>query len=182
MGMSCFRVLMSMIWLCGLVGMALPTATAQGQPAPRPEDVSTLDGIIRAYYEVVSRPAGVAADQARDKSLHHPEASVIITGKDAGGRPFIRRMNLAQFHEAAGGPGEKGFFEWEIHREVQRFGNIAHVWSTYASSETPQGAITSRGINSIQLYHDGQRWWITSWIYDSEQRNQPIPERYLSKD
>ena len=41
---------------------------------PRPADVSSIDGIIRAYYEVVSGPAGVAPDMQRDRSLHHPKA------------------------------------------------------------------------------------------------------------
>ncbi len=32
--------------------------TVAGAQQARPEDVSTIDGIIRAYYEVVSGPAG----------------------------------------------------------------------------------------------------------------------------
>jgi hypothetical protein len=34
----------------------------------RPQDVSSIDGIIRAYYEVVSGPAGAAADAQRDRT------------------------------------------------------------------------------------------------------------------
>lgn len=68
-----------------------------------------------------------------------------------------------------------------MHRETQRFGNIAHVWSTYASSPTPEREAVNRGINSIQLYHDGERWWITSWFYDQERSGNPIPPAYLPK-
>ena len=145
----------------------------------RPEDVETLDGILEAYYEVVSRPAGVAADRARDEWIHHPDALVAITGAGADGEPFIMTMTLGEYHDRFGGPEDRGFYEWEIHREVERFGNVAHVWSTYASSEEPGGPVIARGINSIGLYHDGARWWITSWIFDSERAGNPIPEEYL---
>jgi hypothetical protein len=88
-------------------------------------------------------------------------------------------MTLGEYHDRYGGPEDRGFFEREIHREVERFGNVAHVWSTYASSEQPGGPTVARGINSIELYHDGERWWITSWIFDSERAGSPIPADYL---
>ena len=62
---------------------------------------------------------------------------------------------------------------------MERFGQIAHVWSTYAASSEPDGEVHSRGINSIQLYYDGERWWIMSWVYDSERPGNPIPPEYL---
>lgn len=147
---------------------------------PRPEDVSTLDGIIRAYYEVVSGPAGVPRQVARDHTLHHPDALVAITGLNASGEPTIRTMTLAEYH---GGPSEpaEGFYEQEIHREVQTFGSVTHVWSTYEWRREPDGAVQGRGINSIQLYFDGERWWITSWIFDSERPGNPIPPEYSAR-
>ena len=39
-----------------------------------PKDVSSIDAIIDAYYEVVSGPAGESVDAARDRFLHHSEA------------------------------------------------------------------------------------------------------------
>ena len=142
---------------------------------PRPGDVETLDGIMAAYYEVVSHAAGEPLQSERDYSLHHPDARAIITGVDGEGKPFILNQTLPEYHEAAAQGIDNAFFEWEIDREVQRFGNIAHVWSTYAYSDKPDGEIQGRGINSIQLYHDGERWWITAWIFDSERFGNPIP-------
>ena len=153
--------------------------TGNNPPVPRPEDVSTLDGIMKAYYEVVSRPAGQAADRARDRSLHYPGARIAITGQDAKGKPFIESMTLEEYHNRYGGAMKTGFYEWEIHREVQQFGNVTHVWSTYVTSQSPSGPATARGINSIQLYFDGQRWWVMSWLFDSERSGFPIPAAYL---
>jgi hypothetical protein len=158
------------------VGLALQTAPAWAQAGGgRAEDVKTLDGILEAYYEVVSRPAGVAADRQRDEWIHHPDALVAITGVDADGSPYILTMTLAEYHERYGAATESAFYEWEVHREVHRFGNVAHVWSTYASSLEPRGEVSGRGINSIQLYHDGTRWWILSWVFDTERAGNPIP-------
>ena len=43
----------------------------------------------------------------------------------------------------------------------------------------PDGEVFGRGINSIQLYHDGDRWWITSWIFDQERAGNEIPAEFL---
>jgi hypothetical protein len=146
---------------------------------PLPGDVVTLDGIIDAYYEVVSGPAGESPDRRRDESLHVADALIAITGVDSAGDPSIATMTLGGYHDRFGGPRQSGFYEREIHRITQRFGNMAQVWSTYAITDSPEGPELRRGINSIQLYHDGERWWITSWIYDNERDGTPIPSRYL---
>lgn len=150
-----------------------------GQSLPLEADIRTLDGILTAYYEVVSGPAGEAADRARDHSIHYPGALVGITGADAEGTSVIRLMTLDEYHDGSGGVRNAPFFEWEIHRVTETFGNVTHVWSTYVTSDEEGGEPTSRGINSIQLYHDGDRWWVTSWIFDSEREGSTIPDRYL---
>lgn len=147
--------------------------------AQDPADVADLDGIIGAYYDVISGAAGEAADRERDAWLHHPDALVAISGVNPEGEAFVRTMSLDEYHDAFGGTREAPFYEWEIHREVRRFGNIAHVWSTYASSAESGGEPFARGINSIQLYHDGSRWWIMGWIFDSERAGNDIPREFL---
>jgi hypothetical protein len=138
-------------------------ATAQ---APRPDDVSSIEGIIRAYYEVVSGPAGERADVARDRSLHHPDAWVAIAGRDEDGAPTIQVMSLDEYH-GDDAPRSQGFWEWETERTVQRSGNLVHVWSHYASARTPGREPFDRGVNSISLFHDGTRWWIMGWMFDT---------------
>lgn len=159
------------------------SAAAQADSAryPLPGDVATLDGIIRAYYDVVSGPAGSTANRARDSSLHVEHARVGIVGRDADGAPVLRTMTVGEYHDRFGGPRRAPFYEWEIHRVTQRFGSVAHVWSTYLTSDAPDGSARSRGINSIQLYFDGTRWWITAWFFDSERDDNPIPAEFLPR-
>lgn len=133
---------------------------------PRPQDVATIDGIIRAYYEVVSGPAGEAADARRDHTLHHPDAWVAIAGTEEDGRPGVDVMTLDEYH-GENAPRAQGFWEWETDREVRRSGNMAHVWSHYAAARTRDGEPFLRGVNSITLFHDGERWWIMGWMFDT---------------
>ena len=165
--------------LIGLLALAHAQASAQGRPAADPGDVSTLDDIIRAYYEVVSGPAGGIPDRARDKTLHLPDAVVGVPIRDEGEGVKITTMTLDGYHDRFGGPRSEGFYEREIYRIVHRFGNLAHVMSAYASSATPDGEAFERGINSIQLTWDGERWWIVSWVFDSERPGNPIPPEFL---
>ena len=151
---------------CIAVGLFLLTALPLQAQDPRPEDVATVDGIIKAYYEVVSGPAGERPDMERDRSLHHPQAWVAIAGTDAEGRPVVNVTGLDGYH-GDNEPRQQGFYEWETDRVVSRSGNMVHVWSSYASARSEGGEPYTRGVNSITLFHDGERWWIMGWMFDS---------------
>lgn len=167
-----------MPWL--LLLLAALAAPLSAQTTARPEDVATLDGIMKAYYDVVSGPAGSLPDPARDGTLHHPQAQITLLSRKANGTATVVVTDLAGYYKQTGtGPRTKGFFEHEIHRVTQRIGAVAHVWSTYESAETPGGKPFSRGINSIQLFFDGTRWWILGWVFDDERNGGKVPPEYL---
>lgn len=175
------RIATGLLLLMTFLGLGAD-AFAQAPKAERPDDVTTLDSIIKAYYKVVSGPAGEAPDFDRDSKLHHPNALISVASVNGDGKPQLSTMSLRGFYDRFGGTRRTAFYEWEIHRRTERFGNMANVWSTYAASEKPGGEPFMRGINNIQLFYDGERWWIVSWIYDSERPENPIPKAYLSDD
>jgi hypothetical protein len=77
---------------------------------------------------------------------------------------------------------QSGFFEKEISRTGESFGNVTHAFSTYESRRTAADEKPfARGINSIQLFNDGARWWIVTVYWDSERQQNPIPAKYLEK-
>jgi len=165
-----------------LIGVWLlaPPALAGQTKAARPEDVTTLDGIITAYYDVVSGPAGSLPDPARDHSLHHPNAAITLLSRKPDGTATAEVVTLDEYYRRMGsGPRKVGFYEHEIHRAVEKLGALTHVWSTYETSETPSGPAKRRGINSIELYWDGSRYWILSWVFDDERHGLQIPRAYL---
>jgi hypothetical protein len=144
------------------------------------DEVGTLDGIIKAYYDVVTVKKGEKVSYTRDSLLHVPNASVGMAERDKDGKVTLRLITLKQFHQNSDAYLEKdGFYEKEISRKVENFGSVYHVWSTYEARNTADGPVTDRGINSIQLYFDGTRFWILSWVFDQESEKQPIPKKYL---
>jgi len=148
--------------------------------APRPEDVSSIDGMVKAYYEVITGPPGRPREWSRDRTLYIPDLRFVATGVDAGGKTVVRISSHQQYVDFEDAKMvREGFDEREIHRVTQRFGNIAHVFSTYETRRSPDGPLLGRGINSIELFWDGKRWWIASAIWDDERPGSPIPREYL---
>ena len=142
---------------------------------PLQSDVATIDGIVNAYYDVINGPPGYEFESERDRSLHAPNA--IITRVTPGGE--LVRHGLAAEHEPLSEPYDEGFFETEIGRIVEEYGNLAHVWSTFEIRNDPEGEVVSRGVNSITLYYYEDRWWIASWSTEQE-GDEPLPDQYVT--
>jgi hypothetical protein len=146
------------------------------------DNVSTLDGIIKAYYDVVTVKKGEMPVYQRDSLLHLPNVNVGWTVKTKNGKIIFKYVTLKEYHRLSDAAlAKNGFSEMEISRKVEQFGSIYHVWSTYASRNTLTGPIIERGINSIELFFDGTRFWILGWFFDSERKDNPIPAKYLTK-
>jgi hypothetical protein len=149
-------------------------------PEPDPNDVSSIEAIVRVSYETISGPKGKPREWERMRSLFLPESRQIRTGP-LGDRIGYKLMTVDDFIELTNDwLVESGFFETEIHRIVEQYGSIAHVFSTYESrhnADDPEPYM--RGINSFQLFHDGRRWWIVNIIWRHESPELPIPAKYL---
>jgi hypothetical protein len=148
---------------------------------PKAEDVASTKSIIDAMYESLSGPAGKPRDWNRMKSLCIRQNHSIRTGKLPDGRVACKIMSNDEYiRQMEPWLLENGFFETEIHRTEERFGNIAHVMSTYESrrnADDPQPFM--RGINSFQLLFDGKRWWVINVMWQHESQEFPIPSKYL---
>lgn len=145
------------------------------------EDVSSLDNILATLYGSISGEKGELRDWDRFRYLFTEDARLIPSGKNKEGMIGYRIMSPEEYVE---GPGkrleETGFFEVEINREVEEYGSLVHVFSTYESyrSEKDENPFM-RGINSIQLLNDGNRWWVMHIYWLGESEALPLPERYL---
>ena len=147
-----------------------------------PADVASIDAIMKAVYDVISGGAGQKRDWNRFRTLFHPSARMIPSGKNpqtgvVGARAFTPEEYItrsAPFME------KEGFFEREIARRTDAYGNIAQVFSTYASFHKADDKTPfARGINSFQLLNDGKRWWVVTIYWQNESPENPLPEEYL---
>jgi hypothetical protein len=158
-----------------------PSLDTVPRPAARPEDVASPDAIVKAVYDVISGPAGQKRDWNRMRSLFVPNARLMpAVARPTGGTGVM--VASVDDYAAMAGPGleRNGFFEVEIKRVSESYGNIMHLFSTYesrrlATDEKP----FARGINSFQLLKDGDRWWIVSIYWQQETPQFPIPGKYL---
>src|SRR5215831_9172006 len=99
-----------------------------------PADVSSVNAIIAAVYDVISGPAGQKRNWDRMRTLFIPEAHMIATGKRANGEFVKRVMSVEDYINNSGPVLEKdGFFEKEIGRKTEEYGNIVQLFSTYES-------------------------------------------------
>ena len=154
--------------------VAVPPASA------READVSTIDGIVKAYYDVISGPPGQPRQWSRDRTLYPPDVRFVLIHEGKDGKIRAQVETHQQYVDRTNGPMVKeGFDEREIHRVTERFGSIANVFSAYESRLSPEGPVIARGINSLQLFHDGARWWIASATWQDESAKYPIPREYL---
>ena len=149
-----------------------------------PADVESIDAIMAATYDVISGPAGKQRDWDRERSLFYQGARLMPTAIVAGRNDVELAPQIldVESYIARVEPlfAKSGFYETEIARRVESFGSIAHIWSTYESRRDPSDPEPfMRGINSIQLFNDGRRWWVLSIYWQHESTQQPLPKQYL---
>lgn len=144
-------------------------------------DVSSLDNIVHAIYDVISGPKDAQINMERWNNLFVEGAILAPTGKNQSGAYQIRVVNPQEFMDMFWNKGMRpwDFYEIETDRSTDSFGSVTQIFSTYESRRDPAEAEPfQRGINSMQFYNDGNRWWVVSIFWDSERADQKIPQRY----
>jgi len=148
---------------------------------PRPEDVSSIDGVIKAYYEVVSGPAEKDREWGRDATLYVPAIRFNIFSDDKHGKTTLRSLSHQEFvNESEAAMKGKAFYEHEIHRIEHRAGNVEHVLCTAEQRFALDGPVQGHSVDSLELYWDGARWWVVNAnIWEVEKSGKPLPPEFL---
>ncbi len=161
-----------------LVLIAL-TQSANAQNAKYAADVASEDAIITALYEVISGEPGTPRDWQRFRNLFLPESRLIPTRKNDAGDFILKTMTPEEYITLFQSRIATGFFERELSRKTESFGTVIHLFSTYETKEKKDGPVTNRGINSIQLFKDKNRYYIVSIFWCAESMGFSLPEKYL---
>jgi Domain of unknown function (DUF4440) len=149
----------------------------QRSPSPA-SDVSSPGHIISAMYRLISGSKG-GRDWERIRSLYLPGARLIPTGKRATGEHGLRILDIEGWIEGAKPLfADKDFFEVEVARRMEVFGNIAQAFSTYECRWEQDGKAFMTGINSMHLLKKDGRWWIVTVFWDNETPGNTIPAAY----
>ncbi|MEZ5893636.1 MAG: hypothetical protein R3C58_10925 [Parvularculaceae bacterium] len=145
-------------------------------------DYASLDAVITAMYATISGPPG-AQDWALSRTLFHPEARLVRTRLGDDGKPVALSFSVDDYQANAGAIlKDVPFYEIEIARQTERFGNVASVFSAYEAFSTPdRTGFIKRGMNLIQMYHDGARWWIMHMLWDDEREGLSLPRHIFER-
>lgn len=164
-----------------LLGVSCQAPNAGALRADVPGDVGA---VVDALYDVISGPAGQARDWDRMRSLFHPDARLVPLVPVRDGDGVRAALLTVEDYIARSGPTleRDGFFEQEIARTGEVFGDFAHVWTTYEGRR----ALTDeepflRGINSIQLVRTDGSWRVLQILWEQEAQAGPVPDRYLPR-
>lgn len=125
-----------------------------------------LDELMRHFYEVISFEEGGAPDWQRMQHLFSEHARITRITPEA-----IDYMDLDTFRNMAEELIEVGaftrFYEHEVARRTDRFGDVMHVASAYETKISPDAVdYLERGVNSLQLVREKGTWKIVSLCWD----------------
>ena len=139
-------------------------------------------GVVQQLYALISGAAGEPRQWDNVRSLFFPDGLLRSELTLPDGSRQSGTWTVDEFCEAAADEyAQTGFWEREIDARVERFENIAHVWTTYESRvESPDSEPVMRGINSVQLLRRDGAWRITSLVFQIERGTPGIPGRYLT--
>jgi hypothetical protein len=133
---------------------------------PRDAEDPSIVTLLTKLYEVISFEEGGEPDWEGLQALFSKHARITrITpeGTDHLDLPGFLAMTRNLFEFGA----YTSFYEFEVSRRVERFGDVAQVWSTY---ETRRHKRAQRafggGVNSIQLLRTESAWRVLSLLWD----------------
>ena len=141
--------------------------------------LKNIEDLVKELYSAISFSNASEVDLDRFKMLFKPDARFIYFSKNS-----VEQLKLETFvirlKEQIDKGNIKSFYEYELTKTIDKFGKIANVFSTYEAKELPESfKVIQKGINSIQLIFDKERWWIISLMWYNEDSKYEIPEKYL---
>ena len=147
--------------------------------------VCSVDGIVHALYDAISGPAGHERDWNLFRSLFAENARMFISVPDKDNGVVLRSITPEEYADRNKTRlSDIGFNEDELYRITNVYGAGTQVFSTYESHFTNKNGEEeiTQGINSIQLFFDGERYYVVSVFWDANAKDIAVPERYLPKD
>ena len=111
------------------------------------------------------------------KALFIPEARLTFVSVGTDGAPTYRIDTLDDWIARVKARGHVLLEEKQLKVRIERFGNTAHLWSTYALYS--DGKPAARGINSIQAIKEAGGWRVTGIMVQAESAAAPLPKQYL---
>jgi hypothetical protein len=162
-----------------LLATTLASALAESAMAEAQETGCALpsepEGIPAAFDAAISGPAD--KERACMKALLIPEARMMFVSVGADGAAGYRLETLDDWIVRVKARGHAMLEEKQLKYHIERYGNIAHLWSSYTLQS--DGKQVARGINSIHAIKEAGGWRVTGIMVQAESVTAPLPKDYL---
>jgi hypothetical protein len=151
--------------------------TARTWPAARPDDVVSIEALIRAFDEALSFSAGsFGKDMDRLRSLFLPTANVasprpwnLATDAEGFVRFYLEAIVQIQADQA-------GFAERNTIRRIVSIGDVHSVYTYYTLHVPPANPERlAGGVNLFHIVKLRDRYWIASCVWEDESEQAPTP-------
>ena len=172
-----------MVVLATAAGLGACRTSAAGSPSA--SEQSGIETSLNELYESFNFDAGGEADWERLRSLLI-EGAVFVAPVSASRAPAAE--GEAEFIEGfrawirASPQRENGFHERVLHRRIERFGTVAHAWVLFEGFVPGEERAVTRGLDSVQLVLDGDRWKVASFTTQFESEDLRVPTRFESSE
>jgi hypothetical protein len=142
-----------------------------------------------ASCALVSEPEGIPAAldagdhraRGQGSSLHegpvNTRSRLMFVSLGTDGAPTYRIATLDDWLARIKAGGHAVLEEKQLKFRIERYGNIAHLWSSYTLQS--DGKPVARGINSIQAIKEAGGWRVTGILVQAESATAPLPKEYL---
>ena len=174
MSTSSLQMLRTLFLATIQAGALAGSAMAQA-PDARCALPSEPEGIPAALDAAITGPAD--KDRACMKALLIPEARLMFVSPGTDGAPTYRIETLDDWIARVKTRGHAMLEEKQLKFRIERYGNIAHLWSSYTLQS--DGKQVARGINSIQAIKEAGGWRVTGIMVQAESVTVPLPKEYL---
>lgn len=169
----------SLPFLQALLLATIPVRAFAGSVTGQAPDTSCAlpaepEGIPAALDAAITGPAD--KDRICMKALLVPEARLMFVSLGTDGAPTYRIETLDDWIARIRTRGHVVLAEKQPKFRIDRFGNIAHLWSSYTLQS--DGKQTARGINSIQAIKEAGGWRVTGIMVQAESATVPLPRKY----
>ena len=144
-------------------------------------DVAGIEDVVHAFYSALSTPAGDKLNQSRLRSLFVPDGRIAVSIPPTPSRAAdVVFFSVEEYATKYGAETSTGFFDSNPANQIETFGGMAHVYSTFESrAHLDDPKPMASGIKSFELLKSGDRWYILEVYWDWARPDNPIPARYL---
>lgn len=141
--------------------LLLMATAAQAQTAADSLAWQSPAAVVERLLQCVSSEPGEAKQWDSFKALCAADARVAVLVQRSGKPPVLRSFSVDAFVQTMS-QNNSPFQEKQLKVEVDAFNGMATVWQPY---ELLAGNDRRTGVNTYQLYSDGQRWYVHSLLW-----------------